>query len=282
MVKTRARAYVLLSSLALLLGSTALTPAALAQTSPGPAQPAPATPAAEAPQPAPQQAAPPQAIAAPVISRIVVQGTERIEPGTVISYLPLSTGQPATPERLDQALDTLFRTGLFADVDLEMQGQVLLVRVVENPIINQVVFEGNSALKDDKLREEVTVRPRGIFTKARVQQDVQRIVELYRRSGRIAASVTPKIVELPQKRVDLIFEINEGPKTGVASVNFLGNRAFSDRELRGVIATEESRWYRFFSTNNNYDPDRLEYDREQLRSHYTNRGYYDFRVISIV
>jgi outer membrane protein insertion porin family len=282
MVKTRARAYVLLSSLALLLGSTALTPAALAQTSPGPAQPAPATPAAEAPQPAPQQAAPPQAIAAPVISRIVVQGTERIEPGTVISYLPLSTGQPATPERLDQALDTLFRTGLFADVDLEMQGQVLLVRVVENPIINQVVFEGNSALKDDKLREEVTVRPRGIFTKARVQQDVQRIVELYRRSGRIAASVTPKIVELPQKRVDLIFEINEGPKTGVASVNFLGNRAFSDRELRGVIATEESRWYRFFSTNNNYDPDRLEYDREQLRSHYTNRGYYDFRVISSV
>ncbi|HEX8568779.1 MAG TPA: outer membrane protein assembly factor BamA [Caulobacteraceae bacterium] len=283
MVKTRVRAFALLSGVALLLGSTALTPAALAQTAPAAAPPATA-PAAASPDPAPAPAAPqiPLTAPAPVVSRIVVQGAERIEPGTVISYLPITPGQTATAERLDQALETLFRTGLFADVNLAMQGQVLVVQVVENPIINQVVFEGNAALNDEKLREEVTVRPRGIFTRARAQQDVQRIVELYRRSGRIAATVTPKIVELPQKRVDLVFEINEGPRTGVASVNFLGNRAFSDRDLRGVIVTEESRWYRFFSSNNNYDPDRIEYDRQQLREHYTNRGYYDFRVVSAV
>ena len=286
MVKTRARAYAFLSGVALLLGSTALTPAALAQAAapvPAPASATQTTPSTPAPTPAPAAAPAPEAYVeepAPVISRIVVQGAERVEPGTVISYLPIAAGQQATAERLDEALETLFRTGLFADVDLEMQGQVMVVRVVENPIINQVVFEGNNSLKDDKLSEEVTVRARGIFTRARVQQDVQRIVELYRRSGRIAATVTPKIVELPQKRVDLIFEINEGPKTGVASINFLGNRAFSDRELRGVVVTEESRWYRFFSSNNNYDPDRLEYDRQQLREHYTNRGFYDFRVIS--
>jgi outer membrane protein insertion porin family len=145
-----------------------------------------------------------------------------------------------------------------------------------------VVFEGNSGLKEDKLRDEITVRPRGIFTRAKVQSDVQRIIELYRRSGRISAAVTPKIVELPQKRVDLIFEISEGEKSGVLGVNFLGNVEFSDNDLRDVVVTEESAWYRFFSNNANYDPDRLEYDKEQLRKHYRNRGFYDFRVISAV
>jgi outer membrane protein insertion porin family len=266
--------------MALLFATTAMTPAFAQEAAAAqPAQPPAAQPAPA--QPAPALIAPP-APAAPVIGRILVQGNERIEQGTVLSYLPLQIGQQATPERLDIALDTLFRTGLFADVGIDIRGQDLIVRVVENPIINQVVFEGNNALGEEKLREEVTIRPRGIFTRARVQQDVQRIVELYRRSGRIGATVTPKIVELPQRRVDLIFEINEGPKTGVSRVNFLGNEAFSDRDLRGVVVTEESRWYRFFSSNDNYDPDRLEYDREKLREHYLNRGYYDFRVVGAV
>jgi outer membrane protein insertion porin family len=274
----RPRAFALATGAALLLASTALTSPAFAQApAPDPAAQPPAEAAPPAPAPAPVAPQP-----APVISRILVQGNERIEVGTVLSYLPLQIGQAATPERLDLALDTLFRTGLFADVRLDVQGNDLIVRVVENPIINQVVFEGNSALSEEKLREEVSVRPRGIFTRSRVQQDVQRILELYRRSGRIGATISPKIVELPQRRVDLVFEINEGPTTGVGRVNFLGNREFSDRELRGVVVTEESRWYRFFSTNDNYDPDRLEYDREKLREHYTNRGYYDFRVVSAV
>ena len=126
--------------------------------------------------------------------------------------------------------------------------------MVENPIINQVVFEGNPALKEDKLRDEVTVRPRGIFTRAKAQADVQRIVELYRRSGRISATVTPKIVELPQKRVDLIFEINEGPKSGILRINFLGNKAFSDNALRDVVVTKESHWYNFFSSQRQLRP----------------------------
>jgi outer membrane protein insertion porin family len=173
--------------LALLLGSTALTApqAAFAQAQTG------------------------------VVQRIVVQGNERIEQGTVLSYLPIQPGDTVDPQRLDLALKTLARTELFADVKIEMQGGDLIVKVVENPIINQVVFEGNSSLKEDKLKDEVQIRPRGIFTRAKVQADVQRIIELYRRSGRISATVTPKVVELPQKRVDLVFEINEGPKSGV-------------------------------------------------------------------
>ncbi len=232
-----------------------------------------------------QPAAPPAVLpaeASGVVQRIIVRGNERIEQATVVSYLPIQPGEAVNAERLDLALKTLFQTDLFADVKIDFQAGDLVITVVENPIINRVIFEGNSGLKEDKLRDEVSVRPRGIFTRAKVQSDVQRIVELYRRSGRISANVTPQIVELPQRRVDLIFKIDEGPKSGVLRVNFLGNREFSDNDLRDVVVTEQSRWYRFFSNNANYDPDRLEYDKEQLRKHYRNRGFYDFRVGSAV
>ncbi len=216
-----------------------------------------------------------------VVRRILVEGNERIESSTIIAYLPVSPGDTVDPARLDLALKTLQRTDLFSDERIELRADGdLVIRVIENPIINQVVFEGNSALADDKLRDEISIHPRGIFTKSHVLADVQRIVELYRRSGRISATVTPKIVNLPQKRVDLVFEIAEGPKTGIQSINFVGNKAFNDAALHDVVVTKESRWYRFFSSNDNYDPDRIEYDREQLRKYYVNHGYYDFKVLS--
>ena len=217
-----------------------------------------------------------------VVRDIVVQGNERIEASTVASYLPIARGDRVDAAALDVGVKALYRTDLFSDVRFDQQGDTLVVRVVENPIINQVVFDGNRALNDEKLRDEVTIHPRSIFTKAKVQSDVQRIVELYRRSGRISVQVTPEIVELPQKRVDLIFKVSEGDKTGIEHVNFLGNKAISDNSLKDVIVTKETHWYKFFTSNDNYDPDRIEYDREQLRKYYTNRGYYDFRVISTI
>ncbi|MGA0600676.1 outer membrane protein assembly factor BamA [Caulobacter sp. KR2-114] len=253
MKKTRACGAALVTGLALLMGTTAIV--------------------------APQVA---WAQQSGVVGRIVIQGNERIEQDTIISYLPIQVGDTVDSARVDLALKTLFRTDLFSDVKIDLQGTDLVVSVVENPIINQVLFEGNSNLKEDKLKDEVQVRPRGIFTRAKVQADVQRIIELYRRSGRISATVTPKIVQLPQKRVDLIFEINEGPKSGILRVNFLGNSQFSDNELRDQVVTKESHWYKFFQSNDNYDPDRIEYDREQLRKFYRNRGFYDFRIISSV
>ncbi|WP_411288182.1 outer membrane protein assembly factor BamA [Phenylobacterium sp.] len=256
MHRHRARSAALASGIALLFGTTAIVVPSLAMAQ------------------VQQQSG--------VVQRIIVKGNERIEQSTVVSYLPVQLGETVDPAKIDLALKALFRTDLFADVKIDFNAGDLTITVLENPIINRVIFEGNSGLKEDKLRDEVSVRPRGIFTRSRVQQDVQRIVELYRRSGRISATVTPQIVELPQKRVDLIFKIDEGAKSGVLRVNFLGNKAFSDNDLRDVVVTEQSRWYKFFSTNANYDPDRLEYDREQLRKHYRNRGYYDFRVSSAV
>jgi len=280
MNKDRARSAALCTGLGLLLGTTALTSPgfALAQETVSAA-----APAAEAPPQAQPPAGDAPAVQSGVVRRIEVRGNERVEPATVVSYLPIQPGETVDPSRVDLALKTLFRTDLFSDVKIELQADgTLLVRVDENPIINRVLFEGNKALKEDKLKDEVSVRPRGIFTRAKVQSDVARIVELYRRSGRISANVTPQIVQLPQKRVDLIFKIDEGPKSGILRVNFLGNKAYSDNDLRDVVVTEQSRWYKFFSSNANYDPDRLEYDREQLRKFYRNRGFYDFRVSSAV
>jgi len=263
----RADRLALASSLAVLIACGALAaPAAAQDASAAPAETVTAAPVQET----------------GVVARIIVQGNERIDQSTVLSYLPIQVGDTIDPERIDLAVKTLFRTDLFADVEIGLVGTDLIVKVVENPIINQVVFEGNDSLAEDKLRDEVSVRPRGVFTRSRVQQDVQRIVELYRRSGRISATISPKIVELPQKRVDLVFEIDEGPKTGVRRINIIGNKEFSDGDLREEMVTKESQWWRFLSSNTNYDPDRIEYDREQLRKFYTNRGYYDFRVVSAV
>jgi outer membrane protein insertion porin family len=220
---------------------------------------------------------------APIIQGLGVRGNERIEAGTVTSYLPLQPGMPADAELLDLSLKTLFNTGLFSDVVLEMQENgILVIDVKENPIVNRVIFEGNKKVKDDKITEEIQLAARTIYTRSKVQADAQRIVELYRAKGRFAASVTPKVTPLAQNRIDVIFEVDEGPRTGVAKVNFVGNKIFTDNELRGEILTKESRWWRIFSSNDNYDPDRLEFERELLRKHYGRNGYADFSVVSAV
>jgi outer membrane protein insertion porin family len=264
-------------SLLALVVAAGLSGPALAQTAPA-AQPAPTIVVEEAPQTPP--AAQEQRVQ---VNRILVRGNQRIDQTTVLSYLPIQPGDMVDPAVLDVAVRTLVRTQLFADVQLGVQPNGdLVVEIVENPIINQVVFEGNNALSEDKLTEEVTLKPRGIYTRARVQEDVGKIVELYRLSGRISATVTPKLVQLDQNRVDVVFEIDEGPETGVRAVTFLGNTAFSDGDLQEVMVTERSEWWKIFSSNDNYDPNRLDYDREQLRKFYTNRGYYDFRVLSAI
>jgi len=228
------------------------------------------------------QFAPEQYQAPTIIRTVQVQGNQRVEANTVASYLLFAPGDPYSENRIDQSIKTLYATGLFADVVIDPRDGNVIIQVVENPIVNRVILEGNKSLKSDKITDEIDAEPRAIFTRSKVQEDVQRIIELYRQSGRFAASVSPKVVQQEQNRVDLIFEITEGPVTGVKRINFIGNNEYSDRRLRKEIATEESIWYKFFSSNDNYDPGRLEFDREQLRTYYTDRGFADFRVVSAV
>jgi outer membrane protein insertion porin family len=228
------------------------------------------------------QRGPAAAVAGGTITGVQIQGNVRAEPETIRSYLQLKEGQPYDHAAADRSLKALFGTGLFSDVVIEMQGSTLVVKVTENPIINRVAFEGNRKIEDDKLRDEVQSKPRQVFTRARVQADVERILTIYRRSGRYNASVEPKVIKLDQGRVDLVFEINEGDVTGVQRISFVGNEAFGDGTLRGKIRTSESAWYRFLSSDDRYDPDRLNLDRELLRKFYLSEGYADFRVVSAV
>ena len=215
------------------------------------------------------------------VELIRVEGVQRIETETVLSYLSFRRGDRVGTTALDKSLKTLFATGLFSDVSLRREGEVVVVVVTENPVINRLAFEGNLRISDEVLGDEVRLRPRVVFTQSRVQSDVQRIIDIYRRQSRFAARVVPKVIRLDQNRVDLVFEIEEGDLTEIRNLSFIGNRHFDDSKLRGVIHTKESAWWRFLG-NDSYDPDRLSFDRELLRRHYLKNGYADFRVVSAV
>ncbi len=237
---------------------------------------------AQAQQPGPPPEPARDASAQGVIEDIRVEGNQRIEVATIRSYMVVEVGDPFDPAKLDQSLKNLYATGLFDDVALSREGDTLVVKVVENPIINRIAFEGNKHLDDQTLTNEVQLRPRVVYTRSRVQNAVSRILELYRRNGRFAATVEPKVIELEQNRVDLVFEINEGALTDVSRIVFIGNHAFSAGTLRGVIQTKEAAWWRFLSTDDTYDPDRLAFDQELLRRFYLARGYADFNVRSAI
>jgi hypothetical protein len=217
-----------------------------------------------------------------IIEEIRIEGAQRVDATTVRSYMRVNPGEPFDPVKIDSSLKSLFATGLFADVTLRRDGNALIVVVTENPIINQIGFEGNLRIDDEILEAEVELRPRVVFTRTKVQSDLQRILELYRRQGRFAATVDAKVIQLDQNRVDLVFEINEGPTTKIQSINFIGNRAFSDGSLRDEIATSETAFWRFLSSTDTFDPDRLTFDRELLRRFYLQEGYADFQILSVV
>ena len=244
-------------------------------------QAAPVADASQAPAAAqPEQAAQPQQ---KVITSIRVEGSQRIEPATVLSYTKLQVGQPLSNVLLDQALRDLLNSGLFADVAIDgAQTGDLVIRIKENPLINRVILEGNKHLKSDKITKEIKLAPRQIFTRTAVRQDVARIIELYRREGRFAANVQPQMVALDQNRVDVIFEISEGPKSKVRQINIIGNEVFDDGDLRGQMATKEARLLTILSPNTSFDQDRMAYDQQKLRQFYLTQGYADFRVTSAV
>jgi outer membrane protein insertion porin family len=214
------------------------------------------------------------------ISAIRVEGNKRVEAETVRTYLTFNVGDPYDLAKIDESLKALFSTGLFQDVRIRREGGTVVIIVVENPIVAKVAFEGNKEIEDDTLASEVQLKPRAVYTRARVQADVQRILELYRRQGLYAAQVDPKIINVENNRIDVVFEINEGPTTKVRAINFIGNSAFSDSQLRYVISTTQTNWLSFLKSTNIYDPDRLNLDRELLRQFYLKNGYADVRIIS--
>ena len=232
--------------------------------------------ATAAPAPAPVVEAP------QLVQTISVVGAQRLEPDTIRSYVRLRIGQPYTQAGADQALKDLYATELFSDVQVRNNAGNVVIEVKENPVINRIVLEGNKRIKEEKITPEIKLAPRQIFTRSKVRADVARIIELYKRQGRFAATVEPKMVMLDQNRVDIVMEISEGPKSKVRQINIIGNDKFSDNTLRGEMVTKQARPLRLFSSRDSYDPDRLAFDQQKLRQFYLTKGYADFRVVSAV
>jgi outer membrane protein insertion porin family len=219
-------------------------------------------------------------VVAQTVSSIIVEGNRRVEAETIRSYFRPGPGGRLDAAAIDEGLKALYATGLFQDVRISQSGGRLIVTVVEAPVINRVQFEGNRRAKDEQLAAEIQSKPRGTLSRAVVQADVQRIVDVYRHLGRFDVRVEPKIIELPNNRVDLVFEINEGGKTAVRKILFVGNRAYSDWRLKDVIKTTESNILSFIKNTDIYDPDRIEADRDLLRRFYLKQGYADVRVVA--
>jgi outer membrane protein insertion porin family len=257
---------------------------ATAQPAPPPTSPAPAASAPAAPAPAARrsvrQPAAPRVQPGDTIQSITVDGNQRIEAGTIRSYMLVQPGDPFDPDRLDRSLKTLYATGLFQDVRLDRQGNTLLVHVVENPLVDRVAFEGNHEINDDTLRPEMQMRPRAVYTAALAEADRRKILDMYAAKGYYDATVTPQIIRLPQNRVNVVYEIHDGPSTLISKIAFVGNHAFSEGRLSDVINSREERWWRFLSTADEYNPERINYDKELLRQFYLKNGYTDFEILN--
>src|SRR5713226_1832012 len=216
------------------------------------------------------------------VSSIVVQGNQRVDAETIRSYFKAAAGGRLDAFAIDEGVKALYATGLFQDIRPSIAGGRLIITVVENPVINRIAFEGNKKVKDEQLKAEIQSKERGTLSRPVVQADVARLVDVYRRSGRFDIRIEPKIIELPNNRVDLVFEISEGAKTGIKSIDFVGNRAYSSFRLKDVIKTSQTGLLAFLQTTDIYDPDRVEADRELLRRFYLKHGFIDVRVLSAV
>ncbi|PPR27505.1 MAG: Outer membrane protein assembly factor BamA, partial [Alphaproteobacteria bacterium MarineAlpha9_Bin1] len=217
-----------------------------------------------------------------VISEIVIEGNQRVENETIETYVSIDIGDEFDVNKINETVKNIFSSGFFSDVKVSRRKNTLLIKVVENPIINRISFEGNEDIDDESLYDEIRIAPRSVFTKAKIQDEVNRMITIYRRIGRFDAAVNPKIIILPKNRVDIVFEINEGENTSILSINFVGNENFSDRRLRDIIVTRQTRWYSILTATDRYDPDQLSLDREELRKFYLDHGYADFSVESSV
>lgn len=219
---------------------------------------------------------------AQTITAIKVSGNQRIDNVAVLSKAGLEIGQELTPERLHDALRDLYASGYFADAKVTESGRVVCVEVVEHPIVNRIAFEGNSDIEDKVLTGVLSLKERRAYSVSALKADTKTIQDLYRLKGNFAAKVTPQIIRRDQNRVDVVFAITEGQATKIRKIIFVGNKAYRHAALEDVIQTKESRWYRFFTSDDNYDPDRLELDKEKLRRFYLQKGYAGFRVHSAV
>ena len=217
-----------------------------------------------------------------LISSIIIDGNKRISSDTIVSLSKVQVGSAYSPTQLNSALQSIKKSSYFKTVDISIFNNILNINVIENPTINSISFEGNKTLSDINLNELITSKQRQTLLISQVEKDTDKIATAYADTGRISAIVTPKVIELSDNRVDLVFEITEGRITEVEKITFTGNRVFSDLRLKGVIATKQAGIFRRFIKSDTFVKDKLDYDIDLLRNFYINKGFIDFEVQSSV
>ena len=216
-----------------------------------------------------------------VITAINVQGNQRVEAETITTYINVSPGMSYAPALSSKVIKSLYKTGLFSDVNVAMKQGVLVIDVIENPLVNKVTFEGNKEVSDGKLQEITGLKSRAVYNAGKVQRDADAILAYYQQSGHFLTEISPQLIEREHNRVDVVFEIDEGGETEIERVQFVGNTQFTDAQLRTIVRTKETSWWRFLSGNDVYNEHQLEVDKELLRRHYIKNGYADFNVVSV-
>ena len=216
------------------------------------------------------------------VNDIQITGNQRIEPSAIETYLGITRGQNIGRYDLDEGLKKLYETGFFADVGLDFSNNIITVRVVENPSINQIIFEGNEQIDTADLEAEITLRARSIYTRTKVQNDLKRLLDVYRRNGRYSAQITPQVIPKEQNRVNLVYNITEGPKAFIEKITFIGNDSYGKSTLESIVNSSRRQWYSFLTDSDKYDPDRLQFDQELLRRFYFQNGFADFKIKSAI
>ncbi|MBL9061487.1 outer membrane protein assembly factor BamA [Tabrizicola sp.] len=212
-------------------------------------------------------------------SNVEIQGNDRVDAATILNYAGISRGQEVSAAQLNDAYQRILNSNLFETVELVPQGSTLVIKVVEYPIVNVISIEGNKRLKDEKLSALIKSQPRRIYSPSMAEADAAAIAEAYRTAGRLAASVTPKIIRRSGNRVDLVFEISEGKVVENERISFVGNKAFTDRRLRQVLETKQAGLLRNLIQRDTYVAERLELDKKVLTDFYLSRGFIDFQVL---
>ena len=216
------------------------------------------------------------------IKDIIVKNNQRLDTETILSYLNIDSGDKINYEILNKKLKEMYKLGLFADIKFRVSNNNLIVLVKENPMINNVDFIGNNHIKTEVFTAEIKLKSRNVYQKKELQDAVNKVQEIYKRSGYFSAKVKTNISNLSQNRIDIAIKINEGEKTKIKGIKFIGNKVFSDKRLKGIVSTKETKVWRILSSGDIYDPDRINYDKDLLRRYYLQEGYADFTIVSSI
>ena len=216
------------------------------------------------------------------VTEIQIDGIQRIDKETVIAYSNININDTYTEELGNNALKSLFETDLFSNIEISFKDNLLIIKVSENPTVNLIKFEGNKKINDEDLLLEISLNERSIYSRSKVKKDLEKMLTLYQRAGRLSTEINPTIEMLENNRVNLTYEIDESSVAEVSKISIVGNENFTSSKIKSIMKTKQKKLLRPWSTSDNYDPDKLEYDKQLITEFYNDNGFPNFKFTSSI